>query len=242
MRDRQDQIRDDWRVNAPPWAAKIKQTRFTALPASQVLQEGNFMRVPVATNRAVIVDVAYADAPAEVHLLPFTNAGPVLGIQDEFLNVPGAHLIQVYPPEGEANVTELLVWAADGTIKVRVWSVAKDATGKALFPCQLALGEEPLWQPYFNCGPQGTLELGEKVTSLASAISLMKDTRVRKYFQLSSTAAIDESELGKRARVRKLGTRTLYEWIYTAEHCGTDSHWFRVTSDGWVSQFGCCGK
>ena len=51
------------------------------------------------------------------------------------------------------------------------------------------------------------------------ADSTLRDTRVKREFFLQN-----------------------YELNYTAPGCPADTYFLRVTGDGWISSYGCCGK
>jgi hypothetical protein len=236
-----ERAKQDWRHDPPEWAAKLESMPTVKLPSKIVLAAGHVLRVPVHAGRGVLVDISYHNGNARVDTLPMSKGEAVDLTKERALTQPGVHLIVTEPAVGRPSVTEVLVWLEEGTALVEAWPIVKDGKGRVRYPCAHGLGEAPL-ESQLNCGPTETLKFSRQVKSVADAIEVMRDPRVAEFYQWHGDLIVDWKTLPKRVRVRKLGKRTLYEWMFEVRHCGPDTHWFRVTSDGWVGVYGCCGK
>jgi hypothetical protein len=258
-------LRKLWASSQPTWAAEMTKRPFTLLPTTTTLKPGSFIRVPVRTDQAIIVDWTFAGTPAHVNAVTFSGRDPVGRLVNAQLSSSVDRVIQVHPLPYSHDVTEVVLWVDSGEAAAHVRRVPKDPDGGVQFPCDLALGEEPLLHGA-NCSSERVRHLKQPVDSIDAAVAVMKrlyvqglDARGESMFLRSIKTArttpcvaddaprheadIDWALMAKRVHVRSLGQRTLYEWTLSACGCPqVDSFWFKVTSDGWMSLFGCCGQ
>jgi hypothetical protein len=116
-----------------------------------------------------------------------------------------------------------------------------------------------------NCNFDAVYETGRALDSPEQAIALLKERYLAGTFptadidtcriKVREAAAqpqgqtpprseddINWKALAKRFQTRKVGKRTVYDLVFSVQSCGIDSYRFEVTSDGWYSLGGCCGK
>jgi len=110
-----------------------------------------------------------------------------------------------------------------------------------------------------NCNPDSVYETGRTIDSAEQAIALLRERCLAKTFpsadidtcrikvhqrpdQPREAGDIDWKRLAKRMVARRVGKRTVYDLVFSIQGCGSNSYHFQVSSDGWFSHRGCCGK
>jgi hypothetical protein len=256
-------IEESWARNQVKWLGRIGATPWTALPLSdRTLKSGDLLKVAIPKARAIIVDLAHADGDAEATVLSFARGKPrndPMGLWGTRIAREHEHWITVFPRAGQAPATEVGIHVDRGSVRARIVSAPIDRQGRVEFPGDWALGQEPL-ATMMNCGPEHVYALGVSIRSAQAAIDLIKDMYLggkagfwnmatcRRAERPSDEDAprrnddIDWSRLVRRVRERSVGKRTIFEFTYTAFGCGPDSYVVRISSDGWLSHYGCCGK
>jgi len=106
-----------------------------------------------------------------------------------------------------------------------------------------------------NCGPEHRLKLDIVISSKAKFIeslrnieSYVRDNGVRQWvkfdsFKKKGSAEVDWKALVEAVKVSIVVNRTIYSVEYTPNGC-SPSHKFtiKITNDGHMSLYGCCGK
>ena len=106
-----------------------------------------------------------------------------------------------------------------------------------------------------NCGPEHRLKLDIVVSSKAKFIeclrnieSYVRDNGVRQWvkfdsFKKKGSAEVDWKALEEAIKVSIFVNRTVYSVEYTPNGCSPSQKFtIKITNDGYMSLYGCCGK
>jgi hypothetical protein len=222
------------------------------------MKTGDLVKVAIPKGRGAVVDLQNPLGGCKASIRAFADGKP--RTDPELLGWSfGArrHWIIAFPQGGPPPPTEVVVHVDDGSALARIIDVPLDDQGKVGFPKDLALGEEPL-RTFMNCGPEEVYEYERKIDSARAAIDLVKEVYLEKNTPIHEmdtcrlvgkrgpnephqAGDIDWARLVNNVRQCTVGRRTIYELRYSVQGCGGESYRLRVSSDGWLSHYGCCG-
>lgn len=249
-------LQRDWREQS--WSEQATRAPFQKLGGEKRLKTGELIRVRIPVGQAVILDLSAAEYPSEVTMVPFLRGKPQRRIWED-LELPREHWIVVVPRPEQPRADEVVLHVDEGSVLVKMMATRLATNGRIDFPPNLALGQEPQGRGP-NCGPEHLYDFKKRIDSVAAAVELVRELYlepngplgnlatcrvVAKSYRTSTPpnpADIDWQRMSKRVQQRRVGERTIYELTYSADRCGPDSFVLRVSSDGWASTFGCCGK
>ena len=106
-----------------------------------------------------------------------------------------------------------------------------------------------------NCGPEHRLKLDITVSSKAKFIeflrnikSYVRDNEIRQWIKFDNffkkgSAEVDWKALGEAIKISAVESRTIYSIDYTPNGCSPSQNFtLKITNDGNMSLYGCCGK
>ena len=124
---------------------------------------------------------------------------------------------------------------------------------------QASASEDPFGVPpkgvSANCGPERRLKLDHIVSSKAEFIEILRnienyveDTEIRQWVTFDShkkkgSTEVDWKVLAEAIKVVTIADRTIYSIDYTPHGCSPGQKFtIKITNDGYLSLYGCCGK
>lgn len=122
----------------------------------------------------------------------------------------------------------------------------------AMAACRARPSGEPFGGPPLpagsNCGPERRHKVEAAISSKAEFARFLDTAAIDPWLALDdfrdpASGRLDRGKVAAAAEVRELGGRTIYALDYHPADCSpAQKHTVKVTSDGHVSVYGCCGK
>ena len=107
----------------------------------------------------------------------------------------------------------------------------------------------------FNCGPENRLKLDIVVSSKAKFIEILRnieshvrDHELRQWvtfdsFKKTGSTEVDWNAIEEVIKISTVADRTIYSVDYTPNGCSPSQKFtIKITNDGHMSLYGCCGK
>jgi hypothetical protein len=98
-----------------------------------------------------------------------------------------------------------------------------------------------------NCGPESRQKLDRTVGSKADFVAVLKSKAMEALrlddFRPAGSAEVDWAKVLAAVKLEKVAKRSVYSLVFHPADCSpAQQHTLKVTSDGHVSLYGCCGK
>jgi len=243
IRETDEWLDREWRMNQRTWFARLPSTPPETLPFTRTLTEGELIRADLPEGMGIVVDLEHAGGGAMATALSFKDGKPrniPMGRLGRYLQGAREHWITAFPEERQPPADQVAVYVDQGTVTAHLQAAPLDGEGRVRFPEALALGREPRGS-MMNCGPERVFETGRRVESADAAVALLNCLSKDQRFWFRHKVNCDQQCMKERMQEQKVGDRVVYELVYSARDCGQDSFTIKVSSDGWVSDYGCCG-
>ncbi len=97
-----------------------------------------------------------------------------------------------------------------------------------------------------NCGPEDRYKFNTSINSEENFVDFIKTNTINEWVRLDNfresspvNGEIDWNKVLEAVKTEKIGSRTIYALDYTPQTCGGFT--LKMTNDGYVSVYGCCG-
>lgn len=102
----------------------------------------------------------------------------------------------------------------------------------------------------FSCGPEDRYKFEETINSKNDFVNFIKNNEINQWVRLDNfrdyidvddvPTAINWEDVITATKIEKVGSRTVYALDYNPQSCSGFT--LKMTNDGHVSVYGCCGK
>ena len=130
------------------------------------------------------------------------------------------------------------------------------APPKGTAPNSLSVSEYPLdisGDPFgappkkggYNCGPEDRYKFNVTINSKDDFVNFIKNNEIDYWVRLDNfkgtlNGKVNWNNVLKTTKIEKIDSRTIYVLDYNPQYCS--GYTLKMTNDGHVSVYGCCGK
>jgi hypothetical protein len=121
-----------------------------------------------------------------------------------------------------------------------------------LFKSPLNFFSDPFGSPpkgaAFNCGPEDRYKFNVTISSKEDFVNFVKTQKINNWTRLDNfkdnlTGEVNWNKVLYSVKIYKIGGREIYSIDYTPDGCSTAQKFtLRITNNGYVSVYGCCGE